>query len=848
MRTKRILATIIAFVFVMSISAGAISSVNANGAAILHPGYITGTLTVTGKTVTGGYVRAVDTTLTYEAIDSSAPGGVYSLTVEGGYTYNVRARADMAISPGRLDYLDLGKQTITVNVLETVTLNFDVDPGYIAGTITLDPPTATLGSYTLYAEYTDPSGELYRAISQYPADPGATSVSFNFPMVPGANVAVYGYAFVDGVQYNLERRTGLTVTAGFTTTVDYILTPGTATISVTVQIVGQTLINAYIGASSPGPPYKYVSKTITSWGTYSLTVTPGCWTVYVAIYMDGGWNFLQTEMKTVTLNEGETAPVDFTYTPGFVTGQVILSGANTELYQAHIRAYRSAPYQYAETSTPIAHPNDYRLILTPGTWEIGKWYNYLYFTYPSDPDPSLYSYILIQDPAQAVQASVVAEETVSNVNFAYGTATITTYFYVEGGGKLSYPRILGTCSVPPAYAVGSGSWSETTEGRATVTLVPGTYNLEFWAYVPNYIIGSNTKFGKLTVTVEVGDVVVYEIGAPSLVVTEPLGEETFTESPISVAGKADDDNGVASVTVNGVSVPLTSTDDPAKPNEVSFSTTVDLVPGTNSIVVVATNIYGKKTSLTRTVTYSPPTPPTGYVSGTILDDATGQPLTGISFSINVYDAEGTLLATTTTTDGTYTIEVAPGIGHRVELVCPTGYVAIDSPKIVDVTSGVTTAGVDFHVFSEVTSVNVRSMGYWKQEVAKLITGKGKPDYTKDQMLLFLDVIKAGWNAYGDVDRSLEGMYSVLCPQEPATMQQRAKQQLFALLLNVVSGKIGWLNTIDLTTTDLPTMHPEVIYWPGSVGNAITFCTSNLDTNPELAKDVADTLNNGIGYI
>jgi hypothetical protein len=74
------------------------------------------------------------------------------------------------------------------------------------------------------------------------------------------------------------------------------------------------------------------------------------------------------------------------------------------------------------------------------------------------------------------------------------------------------------------------------------------------------------------------------------------------------------------------------------------------------------------------------------------------------------------------------------------------------------------------------------------------------------------------------------------------MTEKAKQQLLALWLNVVSGKLGrgtLLNLTNLTTAS-------------TVGAAITeieqiiLNTSTTYTEMERAKDIADSINNGLG--
>ncbi|MFC1989970.1 HYR domain-containing protein [Chloroflexota bacterium] len=92
-------------------------------------------------------------------------------------------------------------------------------------------------------------------------------------------------------------------------------------------------------------------------------------------------------------------------------------------------------------------------------------------------------------------------------------------------------------------------------------------------------------------------------GPPSLSWTPADGTVTSLYE-VTVNGTATDDNGIKSITVGSVEVPFESTGNPEDPNEVSFSKNVTLQDGANPITVVATDICGRPTSETHTVTVS----------------------------------------------------------------------------------------------------------------------------------------------------------------------------------------------------------------------------------------------------
>ena len=79
---------------------------------------------------------------------------------------------------------------------------------------------------------------------------------------------------------------------------------------------------------------------------------------------------------------------------------------------------------------------------------------------------------------------------------------------------------------------------------------------------------------------------------PTLTITSPTAYKTVSTSTISVTGIATDDSGITSLTVNGNAVTLET--------DGSFSTTVSLKSGVNTITVVAT--YAAGNSATEIVT------------------------------------------------------------------------------------------------------------------------------------------------------------------------------------------------------------------------------------------------------
>lgn len=154
-------------------------------------------------------------------------------------------------------------------------------------------------------------------------------------------------------------------------------------------------------------------------------------------------------------------------------------------------------------------------------------------------------------------------------------------------GKAAY-----SCNV-----TGTGSSKEVKEAQATIVAPPGTYTVNTAAYVN----GSYVTFSPRSVIVVEGVHTVIEINGPSLTLESPTSELYTSENSVRVTGKATDDTGVTSVTINGKPVDITPTGNSQDPKEVSFDTVVPLVNGPNKIEVIATDTVGKLARDTRYV-------------------------------------------------------------------------------------------------------------------------------------------------------------------------------------------------------------------------------------------------------
>ncbi len=185
---------------------------------------------------------------------------------------------------------------------------------------------------------------------------------------------------------------------------------------------------------------------------------------------------------------------------------------------------------------------------------------------------------------------------------------------------------------------------------------------------PNVIVATASDAAGNQATVS--ENVILDITPPTITLTSPASGAVTNQPQLTVAGTANDDFGIASVTVDGQPATLTGN---------QFSTPVALSPGANTVTVTATDLAGNMQTVTAGVTqYSVPvvaiTAPadlsyvnatTVTVSGTVTVTGSGSP------AVSVNGVAATVAGSTFTAAGvplieggnTLTATAADGQGH-----------------------------------------------------------------------------------------------------------------------------------------------------------------------------------------
>jgi hypothetical protein len=250
--------------------------------------------------------------------------------------------------------------------------------------------------------------------------------------------------------------------------------------------------------------------------------------------------------------------------------------------------------------------------------------------------------------------------------------------------------------------------------------------------------------------------------------------------------------------------------------------------------------------------------PVGIISGIVTDPTggiLGVTVTAFNLDSNNVSKPSTFAHACTDEDGFYRFDsLAPG-DYEVTIVPPIGFSAVQESKYDSIAYSCwpLPITINFQITPLSITPSQESMGFWKHQVNAHLEGKGKPQVTLAELSNYMGLIRIHFNENcanrvtifqvpqpATLTDSLRVLRDLLTVNQNGTMNDRAKQQLIALMLNVVSLKLHLTTPISMDSA--------------IVSQAITYCNQLImDSNPyddEVAKDIADCINNGmlVGYL
>jgi hypothetical protein len=554
--------------------------------------------------------------------------------------------------------VSLPSQLINVVANQTTTVAYTVDgtaTGSIGGTI------QSLGSVPVLRMDVSAFGPNSRTLFQQPPPAnGAYSVG---PLLPGT------YSMTTTARYNnfddaftfpnsayTPSRTGLSVGTGETTvnvSAEQAFANGTVGLtgaqslqpfvsSGTVNLVG-TSTSTNGGSSSDG--------ITVSTRAFDLIASPGTWRVSSvgisffrpAPFLNGNFSYSDNRpTNTLTIDAETPTSLDIPIELGEVTLTITVA------------------------SGTFSNPSVFGSCVQRDAQNIVLWSSSFSFSTSGQNNVSQGTVTFATPAGQCTITPrvVINGQTVTLPNATLGVVAGSSQTVDVGGPTLS--------NISPAPEAIVSSSSISVSGRATddvavasvtvngvATSLSSAGNPSDPAQVNFFTVSPITlQRGPNTITIVARDVasppntttdtrtVYWDTALPTLNFTPATGFTTF-DSTVSVSGTASDDAGIQRITVNGVDVSFTSTNNPSLATEVSFSTTISLVAGSNPITVVVRDISNRTTTQTHTVTRQQQAPTTLTVSnasavynGTVNLTATllsqGNPVSGktIQFTLN----------------------------------------------------------------------------------------------------------------------------------------------------------------------------------------------------------------------
>lgn len=221
----------------------------------------------------------------------------------------------------------------------------------------------------------------------------------------------------------------------------------------------------------------------------------------------------------------------------------------------------------------------------------------------------------------------------------------------------------------------------------------------------------------------------------------------------------------------------------------------------------------------------------------VLDD--GSPVQGVTVTLLDENNDPVSDPLQTDINGEAYFEDLPIGEYSVMIVKPLGYSAFPAETQTNIqVLANECVSVDFVLTPTIITNDCRTIGYWKHQFNVYTSGRGHAQESEADLYNFLDVVYQHFDeldVYVDLENfDFEDAKNILTVRGGRLMLERAKQQLFALLLNFASGRIG----NETVVSDDDRVAAEAVKL---VANLIN---DGDPANDELAKDISDLINNG----
>jgi len=602
--------------------------------------FIEGTISVSGETVTqtrcqaSAYGASVGDSQYGFYSRAQIDGDNYRLPVVGGtamyrvYSQDTRLTVPNDDKPNLYTYMNLGYKNTSVasGVVEVV--DFNITPGYVEGTVTLDGANFTGNCGTVSVRVRDQQTNQYLYCSSWLAEDG----TYRMPVAPGTYVRCYGNVYTDQGNHSLTSKyltTDLLPEATLYCDWEIIFD---GSISGEIAITGINLDRIQVYGYGPNGAYR--SETIYSPGEYQEyqwdDVVPGQWGIrfyawdyeYDALIGIRDYDYYYSATETVDVPSEGHSIVDFNMSPGFIEGNLMAENSASllplndaareaaQLYRAYVYAYpspyqsypRAYTYNYDYDLEDEHNVNRYDMFVEPGVWQVHDLR--LYFRtsfFPEEYNGSCELRITERNPSTGEYTAPllsIEENETAECDFGYQTGRIDARLAVSSGELVSNPYVNGYYLWNPdgvwdkqVSIYGNSSVSNLVQAKVALLALPGTYRLTARGYVE----GTNASFGNpWDVSVGEGDVIIVDPEAPTVDIEIPPGNYQTPEDSVLFAGTITDESAIASLTINGTEVTINE--------DGSFELEVpDLQHGENQVELTCCDVQENCVTVVRTV-------------------------------------------------------------------------------------------------------------------------------------------------------------------------------------------------------------------------------------------------------
>ncbi len=600
----------------------------------MNPGYIKGTVSINGETLSGGYVYASSADINTRIRIGS--DGKFCFPVQP--SSNITLYADVTTADG-VNFRMENETIASIASGQVINKDLSVNPGCIRGTVTVLNPALTLTGGYVYA------GNAYA-----PLKVSGSAGTFEFPVSAGNDigVSVNNITANTGNRYQLESKS-VSVTEGNCVTVNWEFNPVSA-------VKGDFVLNC-LGSNTVDRHWAVVSgdsgrkeATLSGNGSFSLDyLLPGTYGFYANTYLNGGDDYLHLPYRYYinSLNVPATGVItnNVNCNAAFIDGQINFGGLSVVDVQdavwANIYGYGVNANAGGESWDKIdVDSGDYDLVVSEGNWRAYltefKFEDTAIILEEGDDPVYLNSYLYINDHARQTDPSKIISLNgcgdTHKEDFDFQTGAVTFIYNVKPGDMLqstwlkggTKERAMGWVSDISDDSKGTktmGIWNaDSKSGEATMIGTPGWYNIT----AGGVLNGIDVSFGaqgefmankrstkrddknsELGVEVRAGEhkKIYVDLYPPTLKVTGPSAVcRSLLNDNITVSGTATDDvGGIASITVNGEAADFSPTNNPDDEHEVSFTVKTALDIDTDTITTVVKDRFGKTASDTRYV-------------------------------------------------------------------------------------------------------------------------------------------------------------------------------------------------------------------------------------------------------